>query len=154
MILISARPFPSSGRLSPLPVLGSSASPVSPLPLSCNDQDPCHVLCLHIQSSKYWWSHAYRGSLLLLHLRKHFFTMRVVKQLGQVAQRCSEVPISGRIKHLTGHGPGQPSTADPAWAGRLTYMISRGLFQPQHFCNLSTSFLSCIWKNQLHLELF
>lgn len=66
--------------------------------------------------------------------------------LGQVAQRCSEVPVSGHIKNLTGHGPGQPSTADPAWAGGLTYMISGGLFQPQHFCNLSTSFLSCIWK--------
>lgn len=146
MILISARPFPTSVRLSPLSVLGSSASPVSPLPLSCIDQDPCHVLYLHIQSSKYWWSHTYWGSLLLLHLRKHFFTMRVVKHWGRLPRDVVKSPSVDIFKTWLGMVLGNLLQLTLLEQGVWPTWSQEVCFQPRHFCNSPTSFLSCIWK--------
>lgn len=43
--------------------------------------------------------------------------------------RCRDIP------NMTGHSPGQPALGNPAWAGGLDQVTSRGPCQPQPVCD-------------------
>jgi len=55
--------------------------------------------------------------------------------LEQAAQGGCGVSFSGDIQDPPGQGPAQPAVGDPASAGGLDWMIPRGPFQPQTFCD-------------------
>ena len=73
--------------------------------------------------------HKLRHRRFPLNIRKHFHIVRVTKQWSQVAQGYHGVSIPGDTQtQLSGYDARQPALRDPAWAGRLGKMTSRGPF--------------------------
>ena len=56
------------------------------------------------------------------------------RALAQAAQGGRGVSFSGDIQNTPGCNPVQPALRDPALAGGLDEMLSRGPFQPLPFC--------------------
>lgn len=62
--------------------------------------------------------------------------------VAQVAQEGYRLSILGDIQKTSGHGPGQPALGSPAW------VISKGPFQPQLFCDSVTQSLTNLYRTK------
>lgn len=60
-------------------------------------------------------------------------TVRVTEHSHRLLREVVESPSSGILRNCWTHCPGQVPLSDPAWAGSLNQMTSRGPFQPQSF---------------------
>ncbi len=78
--------------------------------------------------------HKLKHRRLHLNIRKHFFPVRVTEHRHRLLREVVE-SSSLEIQKVFGHGPGHLALCGPARAGRLDQMTSRGLFQPQPFCD-------------------
>jgi len=63
--------------------------------------------------------HKLKHRRLCLNIRKHFFTVRVTGHCHS-SPRDVGASLLGDIQKPSGHGPGQPSPDDPAFAGSWT----------------------------------
>lgn len=55
--------------------------------------------------------------------------------LKQIVQKGYRISVLRGILNRSGHGPEQPVGADPALSRVLDWVVSRGAFQPQLFCD-------------------
>lgn len=83
-------------------------------------------------------------------MRKNY-TLQDRRVQEQAAQGGCGMSLSGAIQNVLGHVPVSAALGDPPSAGGLDWRISRGLFQPQWFCDsvrtsarLTIGFL-CTW---------
>lgn len=63
-------------------------------------------------------------------MRKNLFTCEGGRAVEQDAHGVCGVSLSGDIQNLPGHAPVSLAAGDPALAGQLNLMISRGSFMP------------------------
>lgn len=87
---------------------------------------------------------------LHLKIRKSFFSRKGDRVLEQVSRRGCGVSILGDNENLIRYSPNQPAVPDPAWAGWLDQMISRGACQPQPFCESTCQYLW--WSNNVGIS--
>lgn len=78
--------------------------------------------------------HEVKHKKFYLSKRKNFFTLRVAEHWNRLSREVVE-SLSGSIQNPPGRLPVSPARGDPAWAGGLDWMISRGRFQPSQFCD-------------------